>query len=282
VILTTSSSLNFSTVYTVTVRGVKDLFGNASHVSGQVARDITIDGSFDDWTGLAPVYSSTAPSGNTGAADFENIYMYDDASYYYFRVTLWTDIDPGSGQFPYYVNMFFHTDDNPENNGYSSLGFDMLVQSGYSYQEKDGAFNDGYGINGLNWLCLPASPGTNFEFRLSKAATYGEDGTAVFTTNVISYLFEGMTPGFVVENEVPPEGGVITYTNAPAISVAALPLGALSIGAVEFGQAAVVWNPPGTLEQSPSLGGVWTNLPAATSPYVIPVTGTKQYFRLTQ
>jgi hypothetical protein len=281
VVLTTGVAMNFGTAYTVSVNGVQDLFGNAARVSGQFARDITIDGSFNDWTGLAPLYSSAAPSGNTDAADFAAIYMYDDANYYYFRVTLWTDIDSSAGQFPYYVNMFFDTDNNP-NTGYSALGFDMLVQSGYSYQEKDGSFNDGYGINGLNWLCLPASPGTNFEFQMSKAATFGQDGTPVFTTNEISFLFQGMTPGFVVENQVP-ASGVLSYTNTTPVSVATLPLGELSISALGNSQAAVVWNPPGTLQESSSLsGGSWTNLPSATSPYVIPVPGQSQFFRLTQ
>jgi len=281
VILTTGVAVNFGTNYTLSVNGVKDLFGNAASISGQFARDITIDGSFNDWVGLTPVYTSTSPSGNTDAADFAAIYMYDDANYYYFYVALWTDIDASDGQFPSYVNMFFDTDNNPST-GYSAIGSDMLIQSGYSYSEKNGSYNDSLGINGLNWLCLPASPGTNFEFQLSKSATFGDDGTPVFTTNVIDYIFQGMTPGFVVENSAP-VSGVISYTNAIPVSVASLPLGKLSISALGNGQAAVAWNPPGTLEVSASLtGGAWTNLPAATSPYVIPVTGTNQFFRLTQ
>ena len=280
VTLTTGVAMNFGAVYTLSVNGVKDLFGNASHVSGQFTRDITVDGSFDDWTGLTPIYSSDAPSGNTGAADFKDIYMYNDANYYYFRVTLWTDIDPGSGQFPAYVNMLFDTD-NDAGTGYSAIGSEFLVQSGFAYQEKDGNFNDGFGINGLNWLCLPQAPGTNFEFQLSKAATFGEDGTPVFTANVINFLFQGMTPGFVVLNQAP-ASGVISYTNMTTTTVAPLPLGKLSISALPARQAAVVWNPPGTLQVSSSLTGPWTNMPPATSPYVIPVSGTQQFFRLSQ
>ena len=280
VTLTTGVAMNFGAVYTLSVNGVKDLFGNISHVSGQFTRDITVDGSFDDWTGLTPIYSSDAPSGNTGAADFKDIYMYNDANYYYFRVTLWTDIDPGSGQFPAYVNMLFDTD-NDAGTGYSAIGSEFLVQSGFAYQEKDGNFNDGFGINGLNWLCLPQAPGTNFEFQLSKAATFGEDGTPVFTANVINFLFQGMTPGFVVLNQAP-ASGVISYTNMTTTMAGPLPLGKLTMSALPGRQAAVVWNPPGTLQVSSSLTGPWTNLPPATSPYVIPVSGAKQFFRLSQ
>ena len=280
VALTTSAPLAFGMVYALTINGVADLFGNVAHATVSFARDITIDGTMDDWTGLTPVYSTGAPSGNSNAADFKDIYVYNDANYYFFRVTLWTDIDPASGQFPYYVNMFFDTDNDPAT-GYSAIGSDMLVQSGYSYQEKNGTFNDGFGINGLNWLCLPAAPGTNFEFQLSRAATFGQDGTPVFPTNAINFIFQGMTPSFVVENQAP-GSGVISYTDANIINVPSLPLGKLAIAPVSGGRAAVTWDPPGTLQYSTRLGGSWTNLPAATSPYVISAAGAGQFFRLSQ
>ena len=95
VTLNTTTAMSFGSVYTLTVNGVKDLFGNASHTAGQFTRGIIIDGAFDDWTGVTPVYSSDAPSGNTNAADFKDIYVYNDADYYYFRVTLWADIESG-------------------------------------------------------------------------------------------------------------------------------------------------------------------------------------------
>lgn len=283
VTLTTGVALNLGAVYTLTVNGVGDLFGNLAQVSGQFARVITIDGSFDDWAGVTPVYSSTAPSGNTGAADFKDIYMYDDANYYYFRVTLWTDIAPSSGQFPAYVNMFFDTDNNI-GTGYGSgaLGAEILIQSGYGYQEKNGGFNEG-GINGLNFFCLPSAPGTNFEFSISKAATYASDGTPVFTTNVVNFIFQGMDTSFNVINQVPGAGSVITYNDNPPLSVAPLPLGKLAIAGLPDGRAAIIWNLPGTLQVSSSVtGATWTNLPAAASPYVIPSAAGNQFFRLTQ
>ena len=214
VILTTASAMSFGVTYTLTVNGVKDSYGNIAQVSGQFYRTITIDGSFDDWTGLAPIYTTAAPSGNTDAADVEAIYMFDDPNYYYFRVTLWTDVDPSSGyEFPYFVSMYYDTDNNPST-GYGAIGSELLVQSGFSYQEKDGTFNDGYPIIGLNWLCLPASPGTNFEFRMSKAATFSQDNTLVFSTNCINYLWTAATPGYLItENTIPAGGGEISYTD---------------------------------------------------------------------
>jgi hypothetical protein len=60
-----------------------------------------------------------------------------------------------------------------------------------------------------------------------------------------------------------------------------LPLGQLSVSALPGGQAAIVWDLPAGLQQSSSLaGGSWTNLPAAMSPYVVPASGVKEFFRL--
>jgi len=282
VTLTTGVALNLGTAYTLTVNGVADLFGNVAQVSGQFARVITIDGSFDDWAGVTPVYSSAAPSGNTGAADFQNIYMYDDTNSYYFYVTLWTDIAPSSGQFPAYVNMFFDTDNNVGTGyGPGALGSELLIQSGYGYQEKNGGFNEG-GINGLNFFCLPAAPGTNFEFSISKAATFASDGTPVFTTNLLNFIFQGMDTSFNVINQIP-ASGVITYNDNPPFSVAPLPLGKLAIAALPGSQTAIIWDLPGTLQVSSSLvGAAWTNVPAASSPYVIPAGAGNQFFRLAQ
>jgi hypothetical protein len=284
VTLNTTTAMSRGSVYTLTINGVKDLFGNASHTAGQFTPSIIIDGTFDDWTGVAPVYSSDAASGNLNAADFKDIYVFNDADYYYFRVTLWADIAPADGQFPAFANMFFDTDNNP-GTGYGAIGSELLAQSGVNYQEKNGTFNDNAPINGLNWLCLPAAPGTNFEFRFSRAATF-QDATPVFSTNQVNFMFQGQTSGWALENQVPPSGGpssAISYTNTNPTLLAPLPLGELAISALPGGQAAIVWDLPAELQQSSSLGGgSWTNLPAATSPYLIPASGVKQFFRLTR
>jgi Ig-like domain-containing protein/Big-like domain-containing protein len=277
VTLVTSVPLNLGTVYNLTINGVADLFGNALGTTAAFARTITIDGDFSDWDGVTPIYSG--PEGLDGAADFKDIYMYNDADFYYFRVTLWHDIPPASGQFPAYVNMFFNTDNDP-GTGYSAIGSDLLIQSGFSYQEKNGGFNEG-AINGLNWLSLPSAPGTNFEFRFSRAATYASDGTAVFPTNVLTFLFQGMTPGFAPVNTAASDGSTLSYTNTAPLTVASLPLGRLAIAPVPGNNAAVVWDSPGILQFTSSLeGNSWTNVPSATSPYVVPPAGGKQFFRL--
>jgi hypothetical protein len=259
---------------------VSDLFGNIAHTTVSFARTITIDGSFDDWQGLSPVFSG--PIGTAGAADFKDIYAFSDANRYCFRVTLWQDIAPADGQFPDYVDMFFDTD-NDSTTGYPAVGpvgSEMLIESGFGYQEKNGNFNDGTGINGLNWVSLPAAPGTNFEFSISRAATFASDGTPVFTTNVLNFQFVGLMNTFVPANRAP-SSGVISFTNMPTVNVPSLPPGRIAIQQLPGGLVALVWDATARLQARGSLSsGSWADVPAAVSPYVIPASGTQMYFRL--
>jgi len=278
-VILTTSALDLGAVYTLQVAGVKDLFGNASVTAGSFTRGITIDGDFSDWAGLTPIYSG--PSGADGAADFEDIYVFNDATHYYFRVTLWHDIPPAAGEFPLYANLYFDTDNNV-NTGHlpGTIGAELLAQSGAGYQEKNGGFNEG-GINGLDWACLPASPNLDFEFSFSQLATYASDGLPVFTTNVLNFHFEGQTTSWAAVNEAPPSG-VLSYTNV-SVTVPPLPLSKLAASPLPGPRVAITWEGAGSLQAIDSLkGGSWTTLPNAVSPYVIPASATQQWFRLAQ
>jgi Immunoglobulin domain len=279
-VILTTSGLNLGALYTVSVNGVKDLFGNAAVTAGGFTRGITIDGDFSDWDGLAPIYTSDT-SGTPGAADFKAVYAFNDANNYYFRVTLWQDIPASAGQFPLYANIYYDTDDDV-NTGHlpGTIGSELLTQSGFGYQEKNGAFNEG-GINGLGWSCLPATTNSDFEFSISRGATYASDGLPVFTTNVLNVHFEGQTTSFAAVNEAPPVG-VMSYTNVDIV-VPPLPVSLLAASLVPGNRVAVTWEGTGTLQAKGSLSSVtWTNVPAATSPYVSPAVPGPRFFRLSQ
>ena len=250
---------------------------------------ILIDGNFSDWTGVSPVYSG--PSGTDGAADFKDIYIYNDANYYYFRVTLWHDIPSANGFFPKYCNLFFDTDGVPATGyfpvtGGPNFGSEMLQQSSSTYQEKNGNFNDGVPLVGLTYLMAPttreASFPADFEWRYSRSATFGGGGS-IFSTNRISVVFLGQTPGFQPTNFAPPSGGDITYTNATPTVCSAPAVGPTSrLPRVPGGNVALVWDTSGTLQVRSGLSdnNSWTNLPTATSPYVLPASSGGQFFRL--
>lgn len=277
VTLTTSSSMSFGAVYTLSVNGVMDLFGNAAVSSGAFARGIVIDGDFSDWDGIEPIYSG--PEGNPNAADFKDIYVFNDADNYYFRVTLWHDVPPASGRFPDYADLYYDTDNNVDSGHLAGMiGAELLTQSGGGYQEKNGGFNEG-GISGLGWFCLPSEPGTNFEFSISRAARYASDNTPVFSTNILNIHFAGQTDGWSEVNHAP-SSGAVGYTNVDTV-VPRLPLGKIGIDRLAGGRVALVWDGPGSLQvRSSWSGGTWTIVPAATSPHVISASEGPLFFRL--
>jgi hypothetical protein len=289
VTLYTASPLTLGTVYTISINGVKDLFGNAAHTSASIAPTIiiTIDGDMSDWAGIPPVYDNPTP-GVDGAADFKDIYVYNDANYYYFRVTLWHDIPSANGFFPKYANMFYDTDNN-SGTGYSAIGSEFLQQSSSFYQERGGGFNEGQVLVNMaaGYLIAPTVRETtfpaDFEFRYPRNAQFSaaSGGGLVFSTNVVNFMWQGQTPGFVVENTASINGGVISYTNTVATVVPAPPLGGLAISTVPGHNVAVTWDTPATLQSVDSLNNTWTNVSAAAAPYITPAANS-QFFRLTK
>jgi hypothetical protein len=279
-VILSTSSLNLGVLYTLSVNGVKDLFGNEAVTAGDFTRGILIDGDFSDWDGLAPIYTNDT-MGTPGAADFRAVYAFNDANNYYFRVTLWQDIPAADGQFPAFANIYYDTD-NDVNTGWlpGTVGSELLTQSGFGYQEKNGtAFNEG-GINGLNWSSLPAHTNSDFEFSISRSATYASDGLPVFTTNIVNLHFQGQTTGWSPVNDAPPDG-VMSYTNVEIV-VPVLPVSRLAASPLPGNRVAIVWEGPGTLQAKPALNsGTWTNVPAAVSPYASPASERSLFFRLT-
>ena len=142
-------------------------------------KHITIDGSFGDWTGVPLAYTQAQDVFNVVA--FKDLYIANDENYLYVRFSIYNEGSSSNNTvFTSLQNYFFNTDNLPT--GYTShgVGSEMLIQSGAGYQQKNGGFNEG-AINGLDWAGLPAGPGTNFEFRVSRNATYASDSMPVFT-----------------------------------------------------------------------------------------------------
>ena len=204
--------------------------------------------------------------------DLKDIYVCNDTNFLYIMVTTWDPTVLVSS----INNFYFDTDNNPGTGYANRNGSELLVQNGAGYQEKAGIFNAGT-VSGLQFLCAPAGTNSQFEFRISLAALNTSDGSPVFKTNVINFSFDAQNSGFQTINRVPTSGGTLQYTIlSPSIS---LP-GPLAIS-FSGGQVAISWPGSGTLQASSTpISGFWTNVQAATNPFMILPTAMQQYFRL--
>src|SRR6185312_2258996 len=184
---------------------------------------------------------------------------------------------------------FFDTDNNSAS-GYSAIGSEFLQQSSSFYQERGGGFNEGQVLVNMaaGYLIKPTVRETtfpaDFEFRYPRNAQFSaaSGGGLVFSTNTVNFLWQGQTPGFVVQNTASLNGGTIPYTNSVQTVVQPPPLGGLSISAVPGHNVAVTWDTPATLQVADGLTNTWTNVPAATAPYIAPGTNNQQFFRLSK
>src|ERR1043165_5446143 len=113
-------------------------------------KHITVDGSFEDWAGVAPAYEDLSfqddpafqadPAPFAGVTDLKTIYLAHDDQYLYVRLTLYGPGDPFTAQ-----NNIFIDSDNDSSTGFKAFGLigsEMLIQSGTGYQEKNGSFVD--------------------------------------------------------------------------------------------------------------------------------------------
>ncbi|MCX6923264.1 MAG: Ig-like domain-containing protein [Verrucomicrobia bacterium] len=255
VTLTTSPQTRGAT-YSLTVNRVKDEAGNSIAPDSQMAfvSGIMIDGDFGDWEGL-PVLFSNDPSDPT-AAQFKEVYAFNDANYIYFRLTLWAPSDLLSAQ----NNIFVDTDNNSMTGNTGWGGSELLIQGGVGYQEKNGGFNEGL-INGLDFISAN-SGNTNYEFRISRAATYVSDGLPLFTTNAINFAFDGEVNWAPVNRMPPTYGSTIPYTLLP---------GPLAV-TLSRGQVTLSWPGTSTLQACDSLtsGSCRINRPTPIPPGRMP------------
>ena len=165
-------------------------------------KTISIDGDFSDWAGVPVAY--TQPPDTTLLIAYTNIYVANDQNYLYLRFAIAASGNP----FTSVENIFIDTDANNAT-GYlvsGDIGSEMLVQGGAGYDERSGAFNNG-AVTGLGWQAAPAAPATEFEMRISRAATFTSDNSLVFTNDTIALLFESEDSSYVPHEYVPNVSG---------------------------------------------------------------------------
>jgi hypothetical protein len=267
----TTSAQTFGTLHCLSVTGVRDLFDNLI-VPGSTApfvSTILVDGSFEDWAGVPLAYEDGVDQPT--ASDYQRIYITNDASHIFIRVTLHAPSDLGI----FYNNIFIDGDN--ASTGYSfRIGSEMLVQGGSGYQQKNGGFNEG-AINGLDWEIQPGGVGTDFEFRISRQASYASDGLPVFTAPTIGLVFDAENSSFQTVDTAPDAGGLLyTLFDSPSTTLAPL-----SIERDQFGDLTVNWSGPGILQSRASLtSGKWETIWALPPPYFIGLPTGQAFYRL--
>ena len=228
-------------------------------------KKITVDGSFEDWAGVPWAYHG-AVDGNP--VNFTQVQFANDTTNLYGHVKLAT---PYALFSDYYSHVFIDGDMNAQT-GYpvagASFGSEMMIESGYGYDQRNGSFNAG-SIANLGWAVAPSVIATEFEFQVSLSALYPDD-SRVFGSNPIRLL---------LQDNRGPETAVasgIEYVISPP------QLGPLFINESN-NLTNIIWSGPGTLQYSGSLtAGSWTNLTNAVSPYAFQIGSGRQFFRLAE
>lgn len=271
-IILTTATQEFGVLHCVSVSGVRDLFGSEilPGASAPFVSTISIDGSFEDWAAVPLAYSDGVDLPT--ATDYRDIYITNDADHLFIRVTLHAPSDLAI----FYNNIFVDGDNNP-GSGYSfRIGSEMLVQGGGGYQQKNGGFNEG-GIDGLDWSIAPSGVGTDFEFRISRNATFAADGLPVFTSPTIGLVFDAENTSFQTVDTAPDSGGfTYTFFDSPSAT-----LGRLRFEADEFQQYSINWPGPGVLQARASLSsGDWVTVWDTPPSYFIGDLIGQQFYRL--
>lgn len=271
-VMLTTSAQTFGVLHCVTVNNVRDLFNNSilPNSTAPFVSTILIDGSLDDWAGVPLSYSDGVDLPT--ASDYQDIYVTNDATHIFIRVTLHAPSDLGI----FYNNIFVDGDNN-SGTGYSfRVGSEMLIQGGGGFQEKNGGFNEG-GINGLDWVIQPDGVGTDFEFRISRNATYASDGLPVFTASTIGLVFDAENTSFQTVDTAPDSGGLLyPLFDAPSAS-----LGRLRFELGLFNEVLIQWSGPGVLQARPSLtSGQWETIWDQPPPYDVGEPTGQQFYRL--
>jgi hypothetical protein len=272
VVILTTSHQTLLTAYTLSVTGVKDLFGNVivAESSRGFLSSIAVDGRFDDWADVPLAHSDPAEAPTAGT-DFADIRVTNDDQFLYVRFTLHAPGNPGT----FLNNLFLDAD--PENTGFSTygIGSELLLQQGSGYQQKNGGFNEG-GIDALDFALAPVGTGIDFELRISRSARYASDQLPVFVSEAIRFFLETENSSFVTTDTAPDSGG-LDYT---FVAVPPAELGPVAI-VVSGDQVVLTWTGPGTLQARTSLSsGEWADVPGATSGISLTPGATPSFLRL--
>ncbi len=166
---------------------------------------IVVDGVFDDWDGVAPVYTDPSGDQTSGEVDFGNIYIVNDENRLHFSLEVGAEVNIQEGN---HISIFLDTDNNAATGELRhGIGADM----GWTFGNRRGFFVVEPHVldithSRIGIVAAPTVTAARFEFCLDREAT-----------PVGPYpLFQGDTVRVAIEDAdggdvLPDAGGSIVY-----------------------------------------------------------------------
>jgi hypothetical protein len=168
---------------------------------------IVLDGAFEDWNGIAPVYTDATGDGGGSGIDFGRLWLAEDNEYFYIRVELGTDVLLSEAN-PLILDL---DTDNNSSTGYAVGGIGADLE--WVFGDRRGTYRYGAGVYSVRWMetgfiALPSVSSNEFEMAFRRDAL--PDG--------VHPLFLGPTLRILIRDNgsggdwIPNSGQTVSYT----------------------------------------------------------------------
>lgn len=148
---------------------------------------IGIDGNFDDWADIDPIFIDDLNDGQSNGIDIERFWTYNDQQFIYFRFELNKEINlQDNNDFAIYLDY-----DNDINTGFKINGVGAEVR--VFFGDRQGILNVGNNTEFVNFWPIglnvsPSVSSTEFEFAISRSINFA--GLNINASNTISIRLE--------------------------------------------------------------------------------------------
>ena len=169
------------------------------------SQTIRIDGNFDDWADIDPIFVDDTDDGQSNGIDLERVWAYNDQTFLYFRFELNKEINLQEDN---ELSIYLDYDDDI-NTGFKINGIGSEVRMFFG--DRQGILTVGNNTEFVNFwpLGLMVSPSVSgAEFEIAIARSISDSGLNINASNVVSFRLEDN--GFNGD-EAPSDLGGIDY-----------------------------------------------------------------------
>jgi hypothetical protein len=262
----------YGSIYHLSAKGVKDLYGNPSVSEFAFQSSISVDGDFDDWSGI-PV-ALTKDQTDPSKVEFKDVSITNDTQYIYLRFSFYTPAgplwSPNWGNIQNYYQVVFDTDADSTTGGWN--GGEVMDEVNTLFRLDPMTWTSGNYPDAFIMLAPVEAASTDFEVRVSLTATHGLDHKPAFPNRTMNVFCCIRNTDWAQLDITPP----IEFT------LGTLPSMPTTITARRVGsKIELTWPGGGVLETRTSLTtGTWTPVPGAVSGIQIDPTGAAGFYRV--